>query len=94
MRDTQSKSKPLAERQARQDTVLLLLSGLFIVLLGCSWPMAGLLILGSMVIRWSLRRYLLAQLGGFTGDPGLPGITIELFAVHCPVITLQYRHVA
>ena len=80
VRDTQSKSKPLAERQARKDTVLLLLSGLFIVLLGCSWPMAGLLILGSMVIRWSLRRYLLAQLGGFTGDClGACQQLIELF---------------
>ncbi|MFC3914044.1 adenosylcobinamide-GDP ribazoletransferase [Pseudaeromonas sharmana] len=63
-----SKAKPLAERQSCRDTLFLLCSAGAVSALLFS-PLVALLLwsLGAL-FHWSLRRYLLAQLGGFTGD--------------------------
>jgi len=62
-----SKSKPLAEQQSSQDLSLLLLIGL----LPLMWFSVETLIICCLVLvlfRWGFKAWLMARLGGFTGD--------------------------
>lgn len=62
-----SKSKPLAQRQSKKELLLLALTGLLPCLLLA--PQLIVLLVGVMVVfRVLFKRWLLARLGGFTGD--------------------------
>ncbi len=62
-----SKSKPLAARQSKGELVFITLSALLPCLL-LKLPILGALMISALIFRQLFRRYLLARLGGFTGD--------------------------
>lgn len=63
----QSKSKPLAQAQSSSELSLLLLIGIAPLAFYSSEMIFSLLIL-LLVFRWSFKRWLMARIGGFTGD--------------------------
>jgi adenosylcobinamide-GDP ribazoletransferase len=62
-----SKSKPLANNQARRDLIILLASSLPALLL-LSWPSCLLLATGLTLVRYTAKAFFTRQLGGYTGD--------------------------
>lgn len=62
-----SKSKPLANRQKKGELLFSLLCGI----LPCLWfglKMTLVLCMVAVIFRWLFRRWLMARIGGFTGD--------------------------
>ena len=65
--ETDSKSKPLAMQQTVTELLVLLMSGA-IGLLFLEMIQALLLLVTLVVLRFALKRWLLSQIGGYTGD--------------------------
>jgi len=62
-----SKSKPLAQQQSKLELAVLLVSGVLPCLL-LGLPVAFILVTVVVVFRLLFKRWLLARIGGFTGD--------------------------
>ncbi|OLQ88341.1 adenosylcobinamide-GDP ribazoletransferase [Vibrio panuliri] len=62
-----SKSKPLANRQSSSDLAILIATGVLVSLL-LPVEIAVSLVAAAVVFRYGLKRWLLARIGGFTGD--------------------------
>ncbi|POB65573.1 adenosylcobinamide-GDP ribazoletransferase, partial [Vibrio vulnificus] len=62
-----SKSKPLANAQSSTELAILILTGV-LAAISLGLGVGLLLILFAILFRWAFKRWLLARLGGFTGD--------------------------
>ena len=62
-----SKSKPLAEKQSRGELIFIIICGLLPCLF-IDLSVTGVLIISALIFRVLFKRWLLARLGGFTGD--------------------------
>jgi adenosylcobinamide-GDP ribazoletransferase len=62
-----SKSKPLAQQQSKLELAVLLVTGVVPCLL-LGLPVAFALVTVVVVFRLLFKRWLLARIGGFTGD--------------------------
>ena len=62
-----SKSKPLAQQQSLLELIILIVSGVLPTLM-LGLPVAVALCLGMLVFRIAFKRWLIARIGGFTGD--------------------------
>ncbi|WP_019025829.1 adenosylcobinamide-GDP ribazoletransferase [Colwellia piezophila] len=65
--EAQSKSKPLAQAQSTQELIILLFIGC-VPLLWYSSEIAFSILLLLLVFRWLFKKWLMAKIGGFTGD--------------------------